>query len=433
MNKREFLRTSATAGLGLLLGHRAWARFADLPAETLAQDEAFWTAIRSKYRLKPDYINLESGYYSMQATPVLEAFITKVREINYQASYYLRTTQVPDKAAARDKLAAMAGCSPSELCITRNTTESIATVVNGYDWKAGDEAVMAEQDYGHMLAQFRLTARRHGIVNRLVNVPSDPRTDDEVVSVYANAITPRTRLLMVSHMINVTGHILPVRKIADMARARGVHVLVDGAHAFAHFDYKIPDTGADYYAASLHKWLGCPLGTGILYVRKDRIHGLWPIYGDWRMTDDTDIMKLNHTGTHPVHTDLAIEHAISFHNTIGIQRKEARLRYLQNYWTTKVRALPGVVMNTPSDPARACAIANVGIKGVPPADLAKTLLDKYRIWTNAVDSPAAGVQGVRVTPHVFIQPRELDVLVKAIGEMSRPASKASIESMTTRG
>jgi selenocysteine lyase/cysteine desulfurase len=236
---------------------------------------------------------------------------------------------------------------------------------------------------------------------------------------YAGAITPRTRLMMVSHIVNVTGQILPVRKIADMAHARGVEVLIDGAHAFAQFDFKIPDLGCDYYAASLHKWLGCPLGTGILYVRRDRIPALWPTFADWRMTDDTDIMKLNHTGTHPVHTDLAIEHAIAFHETIGIQRKEARLRYLQTYWTKKARAIPGVIMNTPSDPARTCAIANVGVKGVKPADLAKTLLDKYKIWTNAVDSDAAGVHGVRVTPNVFILPKELDVLVGAIAEIAR--------------
>ena len=418
MNKRDFLRTSAGTALGVLLGDSLWARFADLPVETLAQEEPFWAAIRGKYRLKPDYINLESGYYSMQATPVLEAFVAKVREINYQGSYYLRTTQVPDKAAARDKLAVLAGCSPAELCITRNTTESIATVVNGHDWKQGDEAVMAEQDYGHMLAQFRLMARRYGMVNRLVNVPVDPKADDEIVQLYANAITPRTRLLMVSHIVNVTGHILPVRKIAEMAHSKGVAVLVDGAHAIAHFDFKIADLGVDYYAASLHKWLGCPLGTGLLYVRREKIPALWPIFGDWRMMDDTDIMKLNHTGTHPVHTDLAIEHAIAFHNTIGIARKEARLRYLQTYWTSKVRAIPGVIMNTPSDPARTCAIANFGVKGVPPGDLAKTLLDKYKIWTNAVDSASAGVHGVRVTPHVFIQPKELDTLVTAVREIA---------------
>ena len=421
MNKREFLRTAAGAGLGLLLGESVWARFADLSADQLATNEAFWTAIRAKYRLKPDYINLESGYYSIQATPVLEAFIRKIREINYQGSHYLRTTQVPDKAAVRDRLAAIAGCQPGELCITRNTTESIATVVSGIDWKSGDEAVMAEQDYGHMLAQFRLMARRHGMVNRLVSVPNDPRSDDEIVRLYGSAITPRTRLLMVSHMINVTGQILPVRKIAEMAHARGVAVLVDGAHAFAHFAFTIPDLGCDFYAASLHKWLGCPLGTGILYVRREKIPALWPIYGDWRMTDDADVMKLNHTGTHPVYTDLAITDAIDFHETIGIERKAARLRYLQSYWTDKVRRLPNIVMNTPSDPARTCAIANVGVKGVTPADLAAKLLDKYRIWTNAVDSAAAGVHGVRVTPHLFILPRELDTLVRAITEIARTA------------
>ena len=421
VNKRDFLRTSAGAGLGLLLGPTLWARFAEVPPDRLADDEVFWTAIRSKYRLKPDYINLESGYYTIQATPVLEAFIAKVREINYQGSFYLRGPQVPDKAAARDKLAALAGCSPAEMCITRNTTESIDTVVSGFTWKPGDEAVMAEQDYGHMLAHFRLMARRHGMVNKLVNVPVDPKTDEEVVQTYASAITPRTRLLMVSHMVNVTGHILPIRRIADMAHARGVEVLVDGAHAFAHFDFKIPDLACEYYAASLHKWLGCPLGTGILYVRRDKITNLWPMYGDWRMTDDTDIMKLNHTGTHPVHTDLAIASAIAFHETIGIHRKEARLRYLQTYWTSKVRGMRNVVLYTPSDPARTCAIANVGVKGVAPNDLAKTLLDKYKIWTNAVDSDSAGIHGVRVTPNVFILPRELDTLVKAIGEISSAA------------
>src|SRR5262245_6660468 len=216
MNKRDFLRSTAGVGLGVLLGETLWARVADLAPDRLADDEAFWQAIRSKYRLKPDYINLESGYYSIQATPVLEAFIAKVREINLQGSYYLRTTQVPDKAAIRDSLATIAGCAPAELCITRNTTESIDTVVSGYDWNSGDETIMAEQDYGHMLAQFRLMARRHGIINKVVSVPVDPKSDDEIVRLYEGAITPRTRLLMMSHMVNITGQILPVRKVADM-------------------------------------------------------------------------------------------------------------------------------------------------------------------------------------------------------------------------
>jgi len=419
MNKREFLRTAGSAGLGLLISPRLWAHYAEMPVERLAEEEAFWASIRAKYRLKPDYINLESGYYSLQAQPVLEAFIAKVREVNYEASYYLRTKQVPDKAATRDKLAAMAGCAPEELCITRNTTESLDTVIAGYDWKSGDEAVMCEQDYGHILAMFRLQARRFGMVNKVVSLPIDPASDDEIVQLYASAVTARTRLMMVPHVVNITGQILPVRKIVDMAHAKGVDVMVDGAHAFAHFDYKIPDLGCEYYGASLHKWLGSPLGSGILYVRRDKIPALWPIFGDWRMTQDADIMKLNHTGTHPVHTDLAISSAIAFHNSIGTRRKEARLRYLQNYWTSKVRTMPNVVMYTPADPTRSCAIANVGIKGMDPLELAKSLLEKDRIFTVGYDQ--AGVHGLRVTPHVFTQPKELDKFVAAI---ARHASRS---------
>ncbi|HWJ12726.1 MAG TPA: aminotransferase class V-fold PLP-dependent enzyme [Gemmatimonadaceae bacterium] len=419
MNKREFLRSAGSGGLSLLLAPRLLAKYAEMPVERLAEDEAFWLAIRGKYRLKPDYINLESGYYSMQAQPVLEAFIARVREVNYEASYYLRTKQVPDKAALRDELAAMAGCAPAELCITRNTTESLDTVIAGYDWKQGDEAVMCEQDYGHMLAMFRLQARRHGMVNKIVSLPIDPASDDEIVQLYASVVTPRTRLMMVPHIVNITGQILPVRKIVDMAHARGVDVMIDGAHAFAHFEYKIPDLGCEYYGASLHKWLGSPLGTGILYVRRDKIPTLWPIYGDWRMTEDADIMKLNHTGTHPVHTDLAIGPAIAFHNAIGTRRKEARLRYLQNYWTSKVRGIPNVELYTPTDPARSCAIGNVGIQGMDPLELARRLLENDKIFTVGYDQ--AGVHGVRVTPHVFTQPRELDRLVAAITRYAKLA------------
>jgi selenocysteine lyase/cysteine desulfurase len=391
------------------------ARYAHVPHEAVAEDEAFWAGIRGKYRLTREYINLENGYYSMQAEPVLEAFIGHVRSINVQASRYMRTRQPDDKLRVRTRLAKMAGVSPEELIITRNTTESLDTVINGYDWKPGDEAVMAEQDYGAMLDMFKLQARRHGIVNRIVSLPLDPRSDDEIVQLYANAITPRTRLLMVAHMVNITGHILPVRAIADMAHARGVDVMCDGAHAFAQLDFTIPSLGCDYYGASLHKWLGTPLGAGILYVRQDKIASLWPIYADLGMAD-TDIRKLNHTGTHPVHTDLGIDDAIDFHEKIGAARKETRLRYLQRYWTSQVRDLPRVMVNTPNDPKRSCAIANVGIEGMKPADLAKTLFDRYHVWTVAIDT--ANVHGVRVTPQVFTTRQELDVFVRALKQIA---------------
>jgi len=415
MNKRTFLKTAARASVGALIAPELLARLADAAPLELAQDDAFWTALRGKYRLTPDYINLENGYYAMQAEPVLEAFIGHVRRLNYEASRYMRTVRVEEKNRVRERLAGLAGCSPEEIIITRNTTESLDTVISGYDWKAGDEAVMAAQDYGAMLDQFKLMAHRHGIVNKVVSLPMDPTSDDDVVQLYANAITPKTRLLMVCHLVNITGHVLPVRKIADMAHAKGVDVMIDGAHAFAQMDFRIPDLGGDYYGASLHKWLGAPMGSGILYVRKDKIPGLWPIYGDESQALDA-IGKLNHTGTHPCHTDMGISDAIDFHETIGVARKEARLRWLQQYWTTKVRGTRRIVLYTPSDPARTCAIANVGIEGMTPADLAKALFDKYKVWTVAINN--AGVHGVRVTPQLFTTTAELDVLIRALNELS---------------
>jgi len=415
MNKREFVKTLGGASLGLMVSPSVLSRYMAMPHTELAQDEAFWGTIRGKYKLTREYINLENGYYSMQAEPVLEAFLSHVRSINVQASRYMRTRQFDDKLRIRTRLAKMAGVSPEELIITRNTTESLDTVISGYDWKPGDEAVMAAQDYGAMLDMFKLQARRHGTVNRVVSLPLDPQSDDELVQLYANAITPKTRLVMVGHMVNITGHILPVRKICDMAHARSVDVMCDGAHAFGQLVFRIPDLGCDYYGASLHKWLGTPLGAGMLYVRQDKIAGLWPIYADESMAD-TDIRKLNHTGTHPVHTDLGIDDAINFHEELGAERKETRLRYLQRYWTDRVRGVPNILLNTPSDPKRSCAIANVGLSGMKPGDLAKTLFDRYKVFTVAIDT--ANVQGVRVTPQLFTTPKELDVLVRALKELA---------------
>jgi selenocysteine lyase/cysteine desulfurase len=414
MDKREFLRTVGGVSAGLVLGPDLLAQVAAVPAATLASDEPFWGALRAKFKLNPDYINLENGYYCFQPEETLEGFIGHVRHVNYLGSRYMRTVKDDDKLRVRTKLAALAGCSPAELIITRNTTESLDTVIAGFDWKPGDEAVMANSDYGAMLDQFKLQARRYGMVNRLIDLPLNPTSDDEVVQVYANAITPRTRLLMICHMVNITGHILPVRAICDMAHERGVQVMVDGAHAFAHLDFTIPDLHCDYYGASLHKWLSVPLGAGILYVRQDRIAGLWPIYGDG--SPDDDIRKLNHTGTHPCHTDLGIENAIAFHEAIGIARKEARLRYLQRYWSDQVRGRPRIVMNTPADPTRSCGIANVGIDGVKPADLMKILFEQHRIWTVAIDG--GRVRGVRVTPQVYTTTEELDAFVKALRKVA---------------
>lgn len=418
MNKRDFVRTVGGGAAAMAFGpdlNTLFARHAHVPAAALAEDEKFWATIRTKFKLKPDYINLENGYYCFQPEEVLTAFVNHVRAINLEGSRYMRTVRVSDKLRVRTKLAAMAGCSPDELVITRNTTESLDTVIAGFDWKAGDEALMANHDYGAMIDMFKLQARRFGMVNKFIDIPTDPKSDAEVVQVYANAITPKTRLLLMPHMVNITGQILPVRAVCDMAHARGVQVMVDGAHAFAHFEFKLPDLGCDYYGTSLHKWLSTPLGAGFLYVRKDRIAGLWPVYGD-EGTAASDIMKLNHTGTHPCHTDLGIENAIAFHDMIGSARKEARLRFIQQYWTSKVRGYGKIVLNTPTDPARSCGIANVGVQGMKPADLAGALFDKYKIFTVAIGNP--GALGVRVSPQVYTSTKELDAFVKALKELA---------------
>ena len=415
MNKRDFLRTAVVGVAGLT----ATADLRDARATASASDvdgqRDFWSGIRNQFRLTTDYINLENGFYCFQPEPVLQAYLSHVRDINIEASHYMRTRKERDKIRVRARLAAFGGCEVEELALTRNTTESLDTVINGIDWKSGDEAVMARQDYGAMLDTFNVQAQRHGVVNRLVDIPLHPASDTEIVDLYAAALTARTRLLMIPHMVNITGQILPVRAICDMAHARGVPVMVDGAHTFAQIDFRIEDLHCDYFGASLHKWLSAPLGAGILYVRRDRIATLWPVFGDDTVPHD-DIRKLNHTGTHPAHTDLTIDAAIDFHERIGTARKEARLRYLQRYWTNQVRLHPNVVVNTPESAQRACAIANVGIRGVPPAELARRLLDEFRIFTVAIDG--AGVRGVRVTPQVYTTTAELEALVHAIVTMA---------------
>ncbi|MCU0407445.1 MAG: aminotransferase class V-fold PLP-dependent enzyme [Bacteroidales bacterium] len=415
MDKRTFIKNAGLAGIGSMISLDALAGLmndlAEISSSELAGDEDFWAGIRKLYRLKPEYINLENGYYNFLPEPVLEKFIQHVRDVNLQGSFYMRTVQFENKKAMAAKLAELAGCNTDELIITRNTTESLDMIIAGLDWKAGDEAVMAEQDYPAMLDMFRQVSKRHGVINKVVSVPNHPRSDEDIVDLYASAITAKTKLLMVCHMINITGQILPVRKICDMAHKKGVHVMVDGAHALAHFRFAIRDLNCDYYGSSLHKWLSVPLGAGLLYVRKDRIAGIWPLIAEGERAAD-DISRLNHIGTHPVHTDLTISDSIDFYNTLGAERKEERLRYLQNYWTSRVRDLPGVIINTPADPARSCGIANVGIKEMKPSELGDILFKKYKIYSAPIDG--AGVHGCRITPNVYTSTAELDVLVNAL-------------------
>ena len=420
MQKRQFIKDLVLTGIAMPLGFSGMAKaFANHEAQSplaLAEDNAFWEQIRQQYILKPDYINLENGYYNFLPQPILNKYIEHIKEINYQGSYYMRTVQWENKQKSVIALAEIAGCSPDELIITRNTTESLDTIIGGIHWQAGDEAIMAEQDYGAMLDMFKLVSERHGVVNKIISVPNHPKDDAEIVALYKNAITPKTKVILVSHMINITGQILPIKKISEMAHQYGVQVMVDGAHAFAHIQFSIADLGCDYYAASLHKWLSVPLGAGILFVKKEHIKNIWPLFGD-NEKDQNKIKRINHTGTHPVHTDLTIPDSIAYYQMIGPAKKEARLRYLQQYWTSKVKDNSNIILNTPTTPDRSCAISNVGIKNMKPAILAERLMKEHKIFTVAIDY--ANVQGCRITPNLYTTTKELDVFVAALNTLSK--------------
>ena len=419
MNKREFLKNVSLAAVGLPFIRTSFSTSLNtlkhLSPNQIATEENFWLQVRKDYSLKPDYINLESGYYNIIPNPTLNHMIDHARMVNYEGSYYMRTVQWDQKNAMAAKLAKVVGTSAKNLIITRNTTESLDMVIKGMNWKKGDEAVYAKQDYGAMKMMFEQVSRRYGTKNIIVSVPNHPTSDEEIVRIYQNAITSRTKLLMVCHMVNITGQILPIKKICQMAHKKGVQVMVDGAHCVGHFQFKIDDLECDYYGSSLHKWLAVPLGTGMLYVRDKHIDNLWPVYAEHHR-EPGDIARLNHVGTHPVYHDLSIENAIEYYAMLGAERKEARLRYLQEYWSSRVRTHPNIIVNTPKESFRACGIANVGLKNLKPHELAKQLMDRYQIFTVAIDY--ANVQGCRISPNVFTTTQELDVFVKALQELA---------------
>lgn len=419
MNKREFLKNVSLAAVGLPFIRTSFSTSLNtlkhLSPNQIATEENFWLQVRKDYSLKPDYINLESGYYNIIPNPTLNHMIDHARMVNYEGSYYMRTVQWDQKNAMAAKLAKVVGTSAKNLIITRNTTESLDMVIKGMNWKKGDEAVYAKQDYGAMKMMFEQVSRRYGTKNIIVSVPNHPTSDEEIVRIYQNAITSRTKLLMVCHMVNITGQILPIKKICQMAHKKGVQVMVDGAHCVGHFQFKIDDLECDYYGSSLHKWLAVPLGTGMLFVRDKHIDNLWPVFAEHHR-EPGDIARLNHVGTHPVYHDLSIENAIEYYTMLGAERKEARLRYLQEYWSSRVRTHPNIIVNTPKESFRACGIANVGLKNLKPHELAKQLMDRYQIFTVAIDY--ANVQGCRISPNVFTTTQELDVFVKALQELA---------------
>ena len=430
-SRGEFLRKagilSATNLFGLFAA-KSWAnnlesaftRVEHLSAEQLATEEDFWYYIQQSFTVSSGIINLNNGGVSPAPRSVQEAMKRYYDYSNEAPSYYMWRILDQGREPLRARLAEIAGCSKEEIAINRNSSEGLETVIFGLNLEKGDEIVAAKQDYPNMVNAYKQRELRDGIKMVWINLELPSEDEDYLVQQYVNAFTSKTKVVHITHIINWNGQIIPVRKIADEAHKRGIQVIVDGAHSFAHFDFKIPDLGADYFAASLHKWLYAPIGSGLLYVKQNRIKNLYPLFAAPNAQDD-NIRKFEALGTRPFFIEQAIGKAIDFHHMIGIERKQKRLHYLKNYWMERVKTIPGVILNTSLNYKWGCAIGNVGIEGKKPSELDSFLLNNYKIHTVAIEWE--NIKGVRITPNVYTTTKDLDFLVEGIRQFAEQQTK----------
>ena len=416
MNRRRFLSmvgkgmglatlTSATVA-GLLDDlHAATKRVENLSPQDAAMNEDFWFEIQSSFSITRGITNLNNGGVSPSPRLVTEALCRYTWQQEDVTAYTMWQILEPQSETIRTGLADIFGCDREEIAITRNASESLEIILMGMDLKTGDEILTTTQDYPRMLTTLRQREQREGLVLKMIKVPIAPQHLDDITVEFEKAITPKTKVILISHVINITGQIMPVKSITALAKSRGIEVIVDGAHAFAHFDFKQADLGCDYYGTSLHKWLFAPKGTGLLYIKKDKIEKIWPLMAADK-SQKSDIRKFEEIGTHPAAPRLAIGEAILYHNGIGGKRKEARLRYLSRYWMNKLKDLPNVRFHTSWEPNQSCGIANVEIVGVDTGALGTYLFDKHKIFTVSIIHDE--FKGLRITPSVYTTLKELD-------------------------
>ncbi|NNE68713.1 MAG: aminotransferase class V-fold PLP-dependent enzyme [Pyrinomonadaceae bacterium] len=421
-NRRKFLKSTG-AGLGLMaLSSNTIAsmvksvevaaeKVAHLSPEAAAMDEDFWSVIQQAFSVTRGIINLNNGGVSPSPRVVTEAFVRYTWQQEDATAYTMWRILEPQSETIRAGLAEIYGCSAEEIAITRNASESLETLLMGMDFEPGDEILSTTQDYPRMLTTLRQREMREGLKLKLIKIPIAPDDPDEIAGEFEKAITPKTKLILISHQINLTGQITPVKKVCEMARRRGIETIVDGAHSFAQFDFNLHDLGCDYFGTSLHKWLHAPKGTGMLFVRKNKIEKIWALMAS-EAKNKADIRKFEEIGTHSAAMRLAIGEAILFHNAIGGKRKEARLRYLSRYWMDGIRDLPSVSFNTSFDPRQFCAIANFRIEGVPSGEIGTHLMKKHKILTTPIIHDE--FEGVRITPNVYTTLWELDRFIKAV-------------------
>jgi len=387
-----------------------------LNPDQIAQDEDYWSVIQNSFTVTRGIINLNNGGVSPSPRIVTEALVRYIWQQEDATAYTMWQILEPQSETIRTGLAELFGCDREEIAITRNASESLEILLMGLDLKPGDEILTTTQDYGRMLTTLRQRERREGLVLKLVQIPIPPKNLNEITAAFERGITPKTRLILISHQINLTGQITPVKAVCEMARAKGIETIVDGAHSFAQFDFKQKDLGCDYFGTSLHKWLYSPKGTGLLYVKRDKIAKLWPLMAA-ESAQASDIRKFEEIGTHSAAPRLAIGESMLFHNAIGGKRKEARLRYLSRYWMNRLKDVPKIGFNTSFDPSQSCAIANVKVEGIEPTAIGNYLFNKHRIFTTPIVHEE--FKGIRITPNVYTTLNELDRFCDLMEQIAR--------------
>ena len=396
-------------------------RLENMSPESGASDEDFWSWIRESFTVSPNLINLNNGGVSPQPKVVQDAHIRYYQYSNEAPSYYMWRILDAGREALRTKLADLAGVSADEIAINRNATEGLNTIIFGLNLKAGDEVVLSKFDYPNMKNAWMQREKRDGIKLNWIDIPQPLEDDNAIVDLYRKAITPKTKIVHITHLINWTGNIVPVKAIADMAHGKGCEVIVDAAHSFGHIDFKIEDTGADYFATSLHKWMCAPFGSGLMYIKKDKIKSVWALLSAVE-PDGPDIKKFENLGTRSFASEMAIGAAVDFHNVIGAKRKEDRLRYLKNYWVEKTKNLPKAQLFTSLKPQYSCALTCMGFEGWKAQELDAYLYEKHKV--HVVSIVHEKVNGVRITPNVYTTLGELDRfcnLMEAIARKGLPA------------
>jgi len=414
-SRRRFLTTATLGVAGLAsLTDDAIARVAaatrgaaDRSPEDIAKDESFWREIQLGFAVDRSITNLNNGGVCPSPRVVHEAFKRYLDVSNQSPVYHMWQVLEPNKETVRRRLAANIGVDVEELALTRNASEALQIAQLGVDLAPGDEVLTTTQDYGRMLDTWEQRVLRDKIVLKKIQFPVPPPSLADLASRVEQAITPKTKVIHFCHITNLTGQIFPVRDICRLARSRGITTIVDGAHAYAQFPFKVSDFECDFYGTSLHKWLLAPVGTGFLYVRRDRIAGHWALTPAGS-TLKGNIRKFEEVGTHPAANHLAIAEAFLFHDTIGAERKAARLRYLRQRWADRVAANPRAKYYTSNDPAQACAIGTMGFEGIDPAKLTAHLWDRARVIVTPIKH--AEFNGIRVTPNVYTTLDEVDTL-----------------------